>query len=220
MRNRYQQRALEQARAEKQRELEEMEMLERFRMEASLAESRRRVAGRLAADAPPAEPEAPEVPMETETTKEVSQDAGMDGSGAKHEVTTTTSRPHQVQRTPEQEAPQQAEPRGAGDETRQTNPEWVKGVGEATGDYAKAVPQGVLTALEETEDFIASGARDFWGLAERDAVQLDRPEERVKSVFTQAKRAVAFADPEATGPKLVASFAQILVPYIGVANRL
>ena len=206
-------RILQQREDNRARHEQALETFNRFQLEAQLSNARRRVAGRKRPEPKAQEPAAPETPMETETTKEVSQDAGLDGSGARQETTHTVSRPQEQAGdegnvAPEQPFPKRHPRQGTGQEN------------ELATDYLKAIPQGAATAFAETEQFILRAARDGFGMVERDAVQLDRPEMRPESVFVQAKQAMAFSRPDAMGPKLVASFAQILVPYVGIANRL
>ena len=75
-----------------ERRREEAERVRRFQYEQALAEARREKAIQDAPEAAP-EPDAPEVPMETTSTTETAQEAGLDGSGAKQSVKTETSRP-------------------------------------------------------------------------------------------------------------------------------
>ena len=230
MRNRYRQQQQEQEARRKEQEA----IFARFQLEGQLSRARRRVAGRRTPEPTP-EPQQPDTPVRTETTKEVSQDAGMDGSGARQETTHTVSTPEGPQERPgdafQEEghtgSPQGQSPVTGAPDAQEGRPGDKRHLRQGTGrqneaatDYLKAVPQGIATAFEQSEQFILSAARDGFGAFEMDAVQLDDPEARTKSVFTHAREAAAFANPNAMGPKLVASFVQILVPYVGIANRL
>ena len=203
-----------------QRRREEEERLERFRMERLVQGARRDIATEDAPAAPP-EPEAPDIPMETETTTETRQEAGLDGSGAKQSVKTERSAPARGYGGAGDATPGDPQAMRAG---RSTEPQEAVDEGRLAGgtveDYAKAPVRGVLDALESVEGFVYAGAKDLWGLTEREGVRLDNPDARVEGVFSQAKRAVAFSDPDAVGPKLVAGLTQIMVPYIGIAGRL
>ena len=174
--------------------------------ERVLQDARRAVAADEAPEKAP-EPEAPEVPMETETTTTTSQDAGADGSGAKRSEKVEKSRPAGV---PDEAAPP---PEGGEEDASGTF------LGGTAADYAKAPLHGVAEAGENTEKFVLSAAKNFFGLVEgQDAVQLDDPSARPESVFTLAKRALAFSNPDALGPKLVSGLTQILVPYAAVSK--
>ena len=202
---------------EQQEERRRLELLrlQGIQDEIALQDARRNVAAQAEPEPAP-EPEAPETPMETETETHTTQEAGADGSGAKEVVKRETSRPFDVQPTGGQGAPAQAQPRSAPEETRQTNPEWVKAAGEGTADVAKAPLRGVLEAVDETEDFVMNVTGDLLGAVERDEQGMtgfDR-------MMGEAKEVLAYNDPEAMAPQLVEGMVQFLVPYMGVAKAL